>query len=651
MDKKNLILGVLLLLAGMGLMFYYQTQTAAFQKEQAQVQAEQVAEDDTVAAGETDDSEASADRPARDADATVRAENETAQYPERTPAPEPEQDYAFQATEQTLVLENEVIRAEVSTFGGGIQTITLKDYPDENPARVENPDPVILNEGGKYAIMALTHQSGEKFGADVARYYDVVEQSPTRLVLEGQVDAGLKIRRTYELNPGDDGAAPYVVHHKLEYINTTDTPRPLGTQFLHIGTSAPTAADQRGQNLKASYYDSDNDYHTISSAKFRSGGKLPFTSSDPENRVERRTPIIWGAVKNQFFTMIATPSHPASGLVAVPRRFMVDTMTGQEPVGVAAALEFVLPNLEPQGTYDLDVELYAGPKDYSHLEELDPDQDEVLELGWFVGLSVGLIAFISKGMLKLLEFYQGFLGSWGFAIIFATLTIRLILLPLTAKSARSSKRMQELQGPLKEIREKYADDPVQLNQEMAKLWKKHGVNPLSGCWPILIQFPIFIAFFNLLRNASELRYADFLWISDLSMPDQTIHFGTMMPLVGDSLNILPFFWLVSMILLMKFTPQPAAAADNPAMKVMKYMPIIFFFFTYQFSSGLVLYWTTTNTFSIFQGWYIHRHKDKEDQIIEAEVAEVESHKKQEPLIKKKKKKDEPEQPRLPWQKK
>ncbi|MDP0500349.1 MAG: membrane protein insertase YidC [Verrucomicrobiota bacterium JB022] len=646
MDKKNLFLGIALLLAGLGLMFWHTTQQASYDQEQARQRAEQAAIDEQERA--TAEAAAPGTRPDE-----LRSPDGSG--PGLPPRPTPEQEQpAFEVEEQTLVLENEVIRAEISTLGGGIGTITLKNYPAQNPSKVENPDPVVLNRGGQYPILGLTYESGQRFGPDVVRYYDVVEQSPMRVVLEGQADDSLKLRRTYEIVAGTTGAAPYIVHHTVEYINTGSTPRPLSGQFLHIGTSAPSDADPTGQNLNASYYDTDKDYHAISSSKFRGGGGfLGLGGGAPRDRIEEQAPILWGAVKNQFFAMIATPDQPATALVAVPRRFMVDPVSGEAPVGVAAALEFLLPDLAPNASHTLEVELYAGPKDYSHLEELDPGQDAVLQLGWFIGLTVGLISFIAKAFLKLLAFYQGFLGSWGFAIIAATLTIRLVLLPLTAKAARSSKRMQELQAPLKELREKYADDPMALNQEMAKLWKKHKINPLSGCWPILIQFPIFIAFFNLLRNASELRYSDFLWISDLSMPDATIPLGTVVPLVGDAINILPFFWLVSMVLLMKFTPQPAAAADNPAYKVMKYMPFVFFFFTYHFSSGLVLYWTTTNTFSIFQGWYINRHKDREDEIIEAEVAEVESHKKSsstEPLIKKKKKK-EPEQPRLPWQKK
>ncbi|NBD39110.1 MAG: membrane protein insertase YidC, partial [Verrucomicrobia bacterium] len=193
------------------------------------------------------------------------------------------------------------------------------------------------------------------------------------------------------------------------------------------------------------------------------------------------------------------------------------------------------------------------------------------------------------------------------------------------------------------------DNPQKLNQEMMKLWKKHKINPLSGCWPVLIQLPIFISFFNLLRNSSDLRFAEFLWITDLSMPDQSIPLpgDTTLPFLGAAINVLPFIWLVSMYFQMKMMPTPSV--DNAQVKIIRFMPFIFFPITYYFSSGLVLYWTTTNVFSIFQQWMTNRSRDEEDEAIEEEIAEMEEKKTKSkkapsgPLIKKKKKKKSPRQ--------
>jgi len=266
-----------------------------------------------------------------------------------------------------------------------------------------------------------------------------------------------------------------------------------------------------------------------------------------------------------------------------------------------------------------------------------------MQLGWFLGLFLGFISFVAKLMLTLMSGIYSILGNWGLAIILTTFIIRLLLWPLTAKAARASKRMQKLQKPLQDIREKYQDNPQKLNQEMMNLWKKHKINPLSGCWPVLVQFPIFIAFFNLLRNSSDLRFAEFLWIHDLSMPDATIPLpgDSALPLIGSAINVLPFVWIVSMYFQMKMMPQPSI--DNAQTKIIKWMPFIFFPFTYYFSSGLVLYWTTTNCFSIFQQWITNRSQDEEDVAIEEEIHEMEARKEGKlpsgPLLSKKKKKN------------
>ncbi|MCD8483352.1 MAG: membrane protein insertase YidC [Verrucomicrobia bacterium] len=262
-------------------------------------------------------------------------------------------------------------------------------------------------------------------------------------------------------------------------------------------------------------------------------------------------------------------------------------------------------------------------------------------LGWFLGLYLGFIAWIAKLMLTLMGAMHGFSGNWGVAIILTTLVIRLMLWPLTAKAAKASKRMQKLQKPIKELQEKYKDDPRKQQEAMLALWKKYKINPLNGCWPVLVQFPIFIAFFNLLRNSSDLRFADFLWINDLSMPDATISLGgNVLPLVGSSINVLPFLWLISMYYQMKLMPQPSI--DNFQAKMIKWMPFIFFPFTYFFSSGLVLYWTTTNCFSIFQQYITNRRRDEDDARIEQELEErarkADAIAPTGPLIKKKKKK-------------
>ena len=539
------------------------------------------------------------------------------------------------ADEEKIVLSGTGLTLELTTFGGAIETITLNDYTEDNPHTTESPSPMQLNAVSDSPALGLNRALNGQM-VPMATIYSLAEVSESHARFAATLPDGLVIERSYRLSNGG-GGNPYLVAHETTFRNPTNQALSLPAAYLNLGTAAPTDADAMGFNLNASYL-MNGDYDNIPASKFSGGGFI--FKKQPRETIEERGIVQWGAVKNQFFVTIFTPDEPAEALVARGVRFPLNPLTGKIPMGVTAALEFPIPVIGPGQAYSVSGSFYAGPKNLDQLETLGLKQDEVMQLGWFLGMFLGLISFVAKLLLTLLGGIEGVVGNWGIAIILTTFVIRLFLWPLTAKAARASKRMQKLQKPLQQIREKYQDNPQKLNQEMMKLWKKHKINPLSGCWPVLLQFPIFIAFFNLLRNSSDLRFAEFLWMNDLSMPDASIPLpGGPYPLLGSAINVLPFVWLVSMYFQMKMMPQPSI--DNAQAKVIKWMPFIFFPFTYYFSSGLVLYWTTTNGFSIFQQWITNRNRDEEDVAIEEEIAEMEEGKKGRirpgPLLKKKKK--------------
>ena len=183
-------------------------------------------------------------------------------------------------------------------------------------------------------------------------------------------------------------------------------------------------------------------------------------------------------------------------------------------------------------------------------------------------------------------------------IIVLTILVKLILWPLTAQATRSQKKMQALQGPLAKLREKHKGSPQKLNQEMMKFYKEHKVNPFAGCWPILIQIPIFLGMFWMLRSAAELYGQEFLWASDLSEQD------SIAMLQGFSVNILPIFMVLTQWYQMRLNPMQLGPEMSEAQrinaKMMRFMPFMFLVFLYFFSSALVLYWTVQNIMTILQ---------------------------------------------------
>jgi YidC/Oxa1 family membrane protein insertase len=246
--------------------------------------------------------------------------------------------------------------------------------------------------------------------------------------------------------------------------------------------------------------------------------------------------------------------------------------------------------LRPNQSKELNFQIYAGPKDYSGLAELGHEQKKVMQFGVFWWISEPLSWVLNK--------LYNLLGSYGLAIIILTVLVKLILWPLTAQATRSQKKMQSLQGPMSKLREKYKGNSQKLNQEMMKFYKEHKVNPFAGCWPILIQIPIFLGMFWMLRSAAELYGQSFLWAKDLSEQD---HVGQIQ---GFSLNILPILMVVTQWLQMKLNPMQMGPELSDAQrinaKMMRFMPFMFLIFLYFFSSALVLYWTVQNLMTIFQ---------------------------------------------------
>ncbi|MFN8005559.1 MAG: membrane protein insertase YidC [Terriglobia bacterium] len=236
-----------------------------------------------------------------------------------------------------------------------------------------------------------------------------------------------------------------------------------------------------------------------------------------------------------------------------------------------------------------ELRLFVGPKDTEVLKATAPYLTEVIDYGWF--------RVVCEPLFLVLKWIHSYVRNYGFAIILLTILINIALFPLKYKSIVSATKMQKLQPQLKAIQDNFKKlkptDPKrqEMNAEVMALYKKHGVNPLGGCLPLLLQMPFFIAFYNLLSVAIELRHAPFiLWIKDLSAADHTY--------------VLPILMTVSMVVMQKMTPNPTA--DPVQAKMMMVMPIFFGFMLAFTSSGLVLYWLTSNVVGIGQQYFLNK---------------------------------------------
>ena len=252
-------------------------------------------------------------------------------------------------------------------------------------------------------------------------------------------------------------------------------------------------------------------------------------------------------------------------------------------IGSIVAVGEVAPGAEKV----VDSTLYVGPQDQRRLEYIAPNLDLVVDYGW--------LTFLAKPIYWLLAFLQGLVGNWGWAIVLLTVLVKAILYPISAAGYKSMARMRDVAPRMKAIQEKYGNDKQALNQAMMELYRREKINPAGGCFPILLQIPVFLALYWVLLATVELRGASWLlWVNDLASPDPYL--------------ILPLLMVATMIIQMKISPRPT---DPTQAKVMMIMPVVFGVMFFFFASGLVLYWLTNNVLSIWQQWYVNKQIEKE----------------------------------------
>jgi len=301
-------------------------------------------------------------------------------------------------------------------------------------------------------------------------------------------------------------------------------------------------------------------------------------------------------VHNQFFALAAMPQSPAQSVLVHKTTLPADwsgTTNATSSDAFQATMVYPAAVLAPGKALEQQVFLYAGPKEYRLLARIGSDFNNNIDL--VMGYS-GFFGFFAKALLLTMNWFHNVLRfSYAWAIIAITVIIKSVFWPLTQASTRSMKRMQELQPQMKAIQEKYKEDPVKMNRKTMEFMKENKVSPLGGCLPMLLQIPVFFGFYRMIQSAIELRGASFLWIHDLAKPD-TLFFipGTTFPF-----NLLPLIMGVTMLWQARMTPI-SPGMDPAQAKIMKYMPLMFMVFLYNFSAGLTLYWTVQNLLTIAQ---------------------------------------------------
>lgn len=467
------------------------------------------------------------------------------------------------SSERIVNVSTDVFDVQIDTLGGDIVRVELKDFAAELDSAERF---VMLEQDARTFVIksGLDGRDGVDRGGERARYsveqanYEMTGDS-LAVTLSTVTEAGVVVNKVFEFTRDS-----YQITQRFVIDNRSDS------DFV----SYPFTQIKR-----------DRSVDPTEGVGFGMTSFLGFISSTPDDVYEKysfkdlekrainvNTAEGWVAFSQHYFLTALVPS-PGTSTV-----YGNQTSDGMYRIGMLKPATTVLPG----ETSESATTLYIGPKDQDRLGDIAPHMD--------LAIDYGLFFWIAKPLHWLLDFFHGFVGNWGIAIIMLTITVKLILFYPTAKAYKSMAKMRAIAPEMARLKELYGDDRQRMSQETMKLFQKEGTNPMGSCLPMLLQIPIFIGLYRVLLEAVELRHAEFFfWITDLS--------------AMDPLFILPILMGASQWVTMKLGNQPT---DPMQAKIMQMMPIIFTFMFLWFPSGLVLYWLCNNIFSGTQQYFINR---------------------------------------------
>ena len=457
---------------------------------------------------------------------------------------------ALPVSEQTVTVETDLVRVELSNLGGVIRSWELKRY---NTAPPEVKPVQLVYQGGKFkGPLSLTVAN-----ADVDKMFREglynIEKDFTKLDAAHPIG---HVTMRFHNAAAQIGVEKRLTFHHDSYLVDMSFAIEGMTESYDIGLGTNFGIVEWGDGFigligSASQVDNKVEKET------------------PEKELERKGTVQWVALQDKYFLSVLMPKEGAAALAKTEEPKVVSAGVRMAASGAASSVA---------------LQLYAGPKEYDILRSLDAGLEDMIDFGWFIYGSWTIVKSVAKPIFYVLRFIHDYVGNYGVTIILLTCMIKLLFVPLQYKSYKSMKMMRAIQPKIKEVQEKYKGDRDRLNKELMKLYRDQKVNPLGGFLPMFLQMPVFISLFNVLYMTIDLRQAPFmLWVHDLS--------------VQDPFYVLPVLMGVTMFIQQKITPN---TMDPTQAKIMLVLPIGMTFLFINFPAGLVLYWLTNNTLTITQ---------------------------------------------------
>ncbi len=471
-----------------------------------------------------------------------------------------------------IEVETDLLQVSIDPRGGDIVRVGLREYPIS--LEQKNVPFELLHNSNGMVYIAQSGLIGGNGPDGSPKGRPLYTSSQTRYEMKGDVlsvdltlaqDTGALITKSFQFQRGSYQIGVSTI------VNNQGNDSWQGAFYAQLqrdGSADPGAQKGGGFGLPtflgAAYWDTEKHYN-----------KLKLTEL-AEASLNKDIPGGWIAMIQHYFLSAWVPDQDSS------YRYNTRKVNGRDNYIISLTSPAV--TIAPGQSHQFAAKFYAGPKIQKYLEKVIADK------GLELAIDYGPLFFISKLMFWLLETFHGIFGNWGVAIILLTFVVKLIFLYPSAVSYRSMAKMRKVQPLLARLKEQYGEDRQRMSQEMMNLYRKEKINPLSGCLPILIQMPVFLALYWALLESVELRHAPFFgWIHDLSVMDPWF--------------VLPLIMGGTMYIQQMLNPAPP---DPMQAKVMKFMPVIFTVMFLFFPAGLVLYWVTNNSLSILQQWLITR---------------------------------------------
>ncbi|WWO97567.1 MAG: membrane protein insertase YidC [Candidatus Dasytiphilus stammeri] len=495
----------------------------------------------------------------------------------------PNQNFPFKTKGKLISVKTDVLSLRINTYGGDIIKAQLLSYPEilntQHPFKLLQTTPTFISQA-QSGLLVLNNSSRkiEKsplYHVKNDTYIMKKSQDTLQIPLYWKDNNGLIYTKIFSFKRNQ-----YSIDVKYYITNTSLYPMQVSI-FGRLKQSTSSMPPPTTNDKKNSYLNSENHRCVAYSTMYHKFKKYKFSKINNNNNLKISTFNGWIAMLQHYFVTAWIPH--SNGI----NRFYTKSDT---PGIVSVGYESTPIKIYPGETKNLSATLWIGPKIQDKMAIAAPYLDLTVDYGW--------LWFISQPLFKLLKAIQNKIGNWGFSIILITLIVRTIMYPLTKAQFTSVVKMRSLQPKIQEIRDRVGNNKQRMSQEIMNLYKSEKVNPLGGCFSLIIQMPIFLALYYMLINAVELRHAPFiLWINDLS--------------AKDPYYVLPIIMGITMLIIQKMSPSSATITDPMQHKIMAYMPIIFTLFFLWFPSGLVLYYIVSNLVTIIQQQLIYHNLKKQ----------------------------------------